>query len=147
MIERQGCHLADRRAYQRKRRRKRDSHKKWIVPLCIAVVVVFAAAGCFAVWKGFGVKATPEETVENYFALVNEGKYDQMYGMLSEESKKKISKEDFVTRNQNIYEGIEAADVKVKLKVSMTYFHHFFFPSKAWSKEKCGSGVSCRGEL
>ena len=76
MIERQGCHLADRRAYQRKRRRKRGSQKKWIVPLCIAVVVVFAAAGCFAVWKGFGVKATPEETVENYFALVNEGKYD-----------------------------------------------------------------------
>lgn len=113
--------MADRRAYQRKRRRKRDSHKKWIVPLCIAVVVVFAAAGCFAVWKGFGVKATPEETVENYFALVNEGKYDQMYGMLSEESKKKISKEDFVTRNQNIYEGIEAADVKVKLKGEAEY--------------------------
>lgn len=113
--------MADRREYQRKRRRKKGNQKKWIVPVCIAAVVVIAAAGCFAVWKGFGVKATPEETVEKYFALVNEGKYEEMYGMLSEESQKRISKEDFVTRNQNIYEGIEAADLKVKPKGEAEY--------------------------
>lgn len=120
-VERQGSYLADRREYQRKRRRKKGNQKKWIVPVCIAAVVVIAAAGCFAVWKGFGVKATPEETVEKYFALVNEGKYEEMYGMLSEESQKRISKEDFVTRNQNIYEGIEAADLKVKPKGEAEY--------------------------
>lgn len=114
--------MADRKEVQRKRRhRKRGSQKKWIVPVSIVVVAVIAAAGCFAVWKGFGVKVAPEDTVKEYFSLVKEGKYEDMYGMLSAESQKKISREDFITRNQNIYEGIEATDIKVKLKGEAEY--------------------------
>ncbi|MBU3874610.1 penicillin-binding transpeptidase domain-containing protein [Faecalicatena sp. AGMB00832] len=114
--------MADRKAYQRNRRRKkRGNQRKWIVPVSIAAVIVIAGAGCFAVWKGFGVKAAPEEIVQDYFALVNEGKYEEMYGMLSNKSKEKISKKDFVTRNENIYEGIDASDVKVKQKGETEY--------------------------
>lgn len=90
--------------------------KKWVLPVVIAVVVlIVAAAGVFA-WNMLKVKASPEETMAEYFSYLNQGKYEKMYGMLSEDSKKEISKEDFVTRNQNIYEGIEAADIQVTRK-------------------------------
>ena len=35
-----------------------------------------------------------------------------MYQMLSSDSKSEISQEDFVTRNKNIYNGIDAVNVK-----------------------------------
>ena len=38
-----------------------------------------------------------------------------MYEYLTNESKKLISKEDFISRNKNIYEGIEASDIKISV--------------------------------
>ena len=38
-----------------------------------------------------------------------------MYQMLSETSKQQISQEDFITRNKNIYEGIEMSDMEVQI--------------------------------
>ena len=53
--------------------------------------------------------------MKNYFALVEKKQYDKMYDMLSESSKEKISKKKFTERNQNIYEGIEAKDIKISI--------------------------------
>ncbi len=44
------------------------------------------------------------------------GKYEEMYDMISLKSKENISKELFVKRNKNIYEGIEATNIEVKIK-------------------------------
>lgn len=60
-------------------------------------------------------RPVPEDTVKEYFSLLNDGKYDEMYGLLSASSQDSISEEDFTARNQNIYEGIEASDIKIKL--------------------------------
>lgn len=43
------------------------------------------------------------------------GKYKQMYELLDEQSKAYVDQETFIERNQNIYEGIEAADIKVSI--------------------------------
>lgn len=48
---------------------------------------------------------TPQETLTAYSELVNQRAYDQMYEMVSEETKERISKEEFTKRNQKIYEG------------------------------------------
>ncbi len=40
-----------------------------------------------------------------------------MYEYITKQSKEKISQEDFVKRNKNIYEGIDAYDIKLKLKI------------------------------
>lgn len=53
--------------------------------------------------------------MKEYFALLDKGDYAGMYELLSDGSKKEISEEDFIERNQNIYEGIEAADIKVTI--------------------------------
>ena len=53
-------------------------------------------------------RPVPEDTVKEYFSLLNDGKYDEMYGLLSDSSQDSISEEDFTARNQNIYEGLTA---------------------------------------
>ena len=60
---------------------------------------------------------TPEDVLKQYVAYINEQKYDEMYELLSNESKNTTSKETFLSRNQNIYEGIEAKNVSVKTVV------------------------------
>ena len=38
-----------------------------------------------------------------------------MYKLLTNDSKEQISKEDFITRNKNIYEGIDMTDMKIEI--------------------------------
>lgn len=38
-----------------------------------------------------------------------------MYALLDEVSKDKVKQEDFITRNQNIYEGIEAEKIQLDI--------------------------------
>lgn len=59
--------------------------------------------------------STPEEVWQRYISYLNEQKYDDMYEMLNEESKVQITREDFVTRNKNIYNGIDMADMKIEI--------------------------------
>ena len=50
--------------------------------------------------------------MKNYFSFVEKGQYDKMYAMLSEATKETVSEQEFIERNQNIYEGIEAKNIK-----------------------------------
>ena len=56
-----------------------------------------------------------EGTLKDFYTLISEKKYDEMYDCISEESQKKYDKETFVTRNQNIYEGIEANQLSIEV--------------------------------
>lgn len=58
-------------------------------------------------------KNTPEEVVKQYMAYITEKNYEAMYELLTIDSKNKISKEEFITRNKNIYEGIEVSNMVV----------------------------------
>lgn len=95
--------------------RKRKNKKGLLIGgIAAGVVVILAGGGVFA-WKLLINTTTPQETVKNYFALVEKKQYDKMYDMLSESSKEKISKKKFTERNQNIYEGIEVKDIKISI--------------------------------
>ena len=83
-----------------------------IVCAVVAVLLVIAAVG-FVLWNMLWHQAKAEDTVKEYFSYLSEGKYDQMYALLDSESQGTYSEEDFITRNQNIYEGIGAADIQV----------------------------------
>ena len=72
--------------------------------IAAGVVVILAGGGVFA-WKLLINTTTPQETVKNYFALVEKGQYDKMYAMLSERTRETVSEKEFTERNQNIYEG------------------------------------------
>ena len=60
-------------------------------------------------------RVKPENLLNTYISLINEGKYEEMYEMISSDSKEKISKEDFIKRNKNIYEGIDACNIKINV--------------------------------
>ena len=87
-----------------------NSKKYWIIGGIVAVVAVIAVVLFFLLSGN-----NDEATLKNYYSLISEKKYDEMYECLSEESQKKYDKETFTTRNQNIYEGIEASQLSVEL--------------------------------
>lgn len=96
--------------------RKGKNKKGLLIGGITAGVVVILAGGGVLAWKLLiNTTTPPQETVKNYFALVEKKQYDKMYDMLSESSKEKISKKKFTERNQNIYEGIEVKDIKISI--------------------------------
>lgn len=82
-----------------------------IVAIVIIVAIAIIAGGAFIIINKNAPK--PEEALSEYISLLNEQKYEEMYNMISENSKTQISQEDFVKRNKNIYEGIDAYDIKI----------------------------------
>lgn len=95
--------------------KKRKNKKGFLIGGIAAGAVVILAGGGILAWKLLINTATPQETVKNYFALVEKGQYDKMYAMLSERTRETVSEKEFTECNQNIYEGIEAKDIKISL--------------------------------
>ncbi len=90
-------------------------NKKIVIGIIIAIIIVVLAGVGVAVYILNQNKTNPEEIWKSYISKINEQKYEEMYQMLSETSKQKISQEDFITRNKNIYEGIEMSDMEVQI--------------------------------
>lgn len=61
-------------------------------------------------------KQTVSEGFNTYKDKWEDKDYDAMYDMLSKDSKKYISKEDFIDRYSNIYDGIGVKNINVKTK-------------------------------
>jgi len=55
----------------------------------------------------------PDELIRRYFAGIENAQYEDMYELLAQISQAAISKEDFIERNRNIYEGIGARNITV----------------------------------
>ena len=89
-------------------------NKKVLVGVIIAIIVVIAG-GVVAFFILNQPKTNPEDIWQNYISLINDQKYEEMYEMLTQDSKIQISQEDFVKRNKNIYEGIDMADMKSEI--------------------------------
>lgn len=86
---------------------------KKIIIGTIVIIVVIIAILLTAIFIKNKDTEKPEDILSAYVSLINEQKYDEMYSQISEESKSEVSQEDFVKRNKNIYEGIDAYDIKI----------------------------------
>lgn len=82
--------------------------------ITVFIILLMAIIGTICVVKSN--KTKPEEILNQYVGLLNEKKYEEMYEYITKQSKEKISQEDFVKRNKNIYEGIDAYDIKIEIK-------------------------------
>lgn len=85
--------------------------KKVIISI---VVILLIGAGVYFVFNG--KQGNPENVLKEYFAKAVEQKYEEMYDLLGEESKAKITKDDFITRNKNIYNGIDLVNIEISTK-------------------------------
>ena len=89
-------------------------NKKMIIGIFIAVILIVAIiVGIIIINMP---KEKPEEVLNTYISYINEQNYEAMYEKLSNSSKESISQEDFITRNQNIYEGIDSSNIKITVK-------------------------------
>lgn len=92
--------------------RKEQKMKKIVIFIIIIILCLVAVFG-YMYFNNQGNK--PEQVLNEYIAKINEEKYEEMYEFLDFESKQKISKEDFVTRNKNIYQGIDMSNMEITI--------------------------------
>ena len=83
--------------------------KKYL-PFAAGGAVLLAALIVFGVWHN---RQTPEKVLGRYIAYVNEGRYEDMYELLSDKAKGYTDRQAFLDQNKNIYEGIEAKNIKI----------------------------------
>lgn len=88
------------------------------------IIIVISIILILAIFVGIGItiyfnnkpKNKPEDVLQVLASYINEKKYEEMYSLLSSKSKANISEEDFIKRNKNIYEGIEAENFSVDIQ-------------------------------
>ena len=99
---------------EKSQKTKKGSSKKTVVVTIIILLILAIAIICGVVYMNTP-KEKSEDVLAKYFSLLNEKNYTELYSLISSESKNKISEEDFVKRNQNIYEGIDAVNIKIEI--------------------------------
>lgn len=101
-----------------KRRRSSSRKKSMVLPVVLIVaVIVIIAAGVFLFFRLRGTGENPSDILKNYFSYITSQDYEKMYNLVDARD---VSKDDFISRNQNIYEGIGCSNVKVKIKSEET---------------------------
>lgn len=84
--------------------------KKILIPI-ILIVIVIAITTVILLNKQ---KVSPEDILKDYMAHITNKEYDAMYELTTKET----AKEEYITRNKNIYEGIEVS--KIDLNIAKT---------------------------
>jgi cell division protein FtsI/penicillin-binding protein 2 len=99
---------------KKKRRKIRRGFTAAVITAAVVLVIVLGVVVGRSIYLNIkNAKATPEELWLQYNSHISEGNYEAMYEMLDVQSKTNTSKEDFITRNKNIYEGIGARDIQI----------------------------------
>ena len=100
--------------------RKKNRIKIKMLAICIASISITGFILLSSQWFPLGAYSSepvpPDELLRKYFAFIENGQFEDMYEMLNELSRAAISKEDFVERNRNIYEGIGAGNITLTIK-------------------------------
>ena len=92
------------------------SKKKIIIISVVAIILVIIAVviGIFF-YISNQPKNNPEDVVSTYAQYIVDQNYEEMYNLISENSKAQTSQEDYINRNKNIYEGIEIANFAINM--------------------------------
>lgn len=88
-----------------------EKKKIIIISTTIILVILIAILTIFLINKQNEEKA--KQTLIDFVGLINEKDYEKMY---EKTISMNMSKEDFITRNKNIYEGIDCADIKIGIQ-------------------------------
>lgn len=81
----------------------------------LGVIIVVGIVVALGLKNNKQIAEKPEEVLTKYMSYINDNNYVEMYNLLSEEAKQKISQEDFIKRNSNIYKGIDAANINIQI--------------------------------
>ena len=96
-----------------KGKKNKRKARGWIVAAVTAAVIIAAVIAAAVYVYVRQPKASPEQTVAQYFSYLSQKNYKGMYELIDAQSKINISEEKFIERNQAIYEGIGAENIEV----------------------------------
>lgn len=88
-----------------------EKKKIIIISTTIILVILIAILTIFLINKQNEEKA--KQALIDFVGLINEKNYEKMYEKIISMN---MSKEDFIARNKNIYEGIDCADIKIGIQ-------------------------------
>lgn len=82
--------------------------KKIIIIIAVAIIVILSAISIILLSRE---KTNPEDVIKQYMAYIIEKNYDAMYELTTKET----VQEEYITRNENIYEGIEVSKLEINI--------------------------------
>ena len=92
-------------------------NKKTIIIVSVVIILlVIVGIIAFVILSNKKDEENAKQTFTEYIGLINDDKYEELYNYLTTEAKGKITEEDFLARNQNIYEGIDAENIKLEIR-------------------------------
>ena len=91
---------------------KKSSKKVGIIITVIIVILLIAGIVAWYIISNMD-KNKPDEVFYAYIECLKKQDYEGMYSLISESTKQRVDKDTFLSRNKNIYEGIEATNIKI----------------------------------
>ncbi len=91
-------------------------NKKILLAIVIMALLIIGIVVGILIYQNGIAKNKPEAVLSEFVQYINEANYEGMYNLITEESKSKISQDDFEKRNKNIYDGIDMFDMKLEIK-------------------------------
>ena len=88
--------------------------KKIIILIVFIAIIIAIITVSFIIINHKNV--SPESILNKYISYINDKNYNGMYQLLDNTSKESISSEDFITRNKNIYEGIDLKNISIEIQ-------------------------------
>ena len=90
-------------------------NKKVLIGIIIMIILILVIAVTTIIMLLNKSEEKAQKAFSTYISLINEQKYEEMYDMISSKSKANISKENFIKRNKNIYDGIDAVNINAQI--------------------------------
>ncbi len=87
--------------------------KRFIVPFLVVIIAIAVIIITCVLLNNVVSKSRPEDVFNAYISYLQNEQYEQMYNLLDEKTRNDFSLDVFVSRNKNIYKGIEATNITV----------------------------------
>lgn len=94
---------------------KKNKKKIILLALIIIIFIVILIIGICTINKNKNIENV-KNTMQIYMNNINDKEYEKLYEQITNFSKESISKEDFINRNKNIYNGINLQEIKVNIE-------------------------------
>lgn len=87
--------------------------KRRFLPVILILAAAVVIAACiFLFLRLRSASDKPSDLLKTYFSYIQSKDYEKMYKLVDTGD---VSKDDFISRNQNIYEGIGCSDIKLNI--------------------------------
>ena len=87
-------------------------NKKVLIGVILTVVIIVIAVIATVIFISNKEQEDVKTFFSDYFNLINDKNYEELYSKVASMN---MSKEDFVARNENIYEGIDNSNIRISV--------------------------------